>query len=324
MTTDSERASGETPPAKTSLGELALLFLRLGTTAFGGPPAHIALMRDEMLRRRKGLTEELLRPARCDEPHPRTELDGDGDLHRVGSLPVVRAAHGRRELHCASHADHGRARVSVRPVRKAARPLVALGNQAGHLGRGSASPLDASTDGGADLAIANPRSGGGCGFTVRRPRATKPFRLWRACRGGPRSRLRRWRAAATARASGARTGARRAYHHAPPSNLPSLPGRTAPDRTRHPSPDDEALARGLTSGRHRKTLLPCRRRRSGPILGMGQIRRSAPEMGWVSCRSYAAGGPRMETSREALQGGRTDVHGHQRPPIGRGHRWPIF
>jgi hypothetical protein len=83
MTTDSERASGETPPAKTSLGELALLFLRLGTTAFGGPAAHIALMRDEMLRRRKGLTEELLRPARCDEPHPRTELDGDGDLHRM-------------------------------------------------------------------------------------------------------------------------------------------------------------------------------------------------------------------------------------------------
>lgn len=40
------------------LRELALLFLRLGATAFGGPAAHIALMEDEVVRRRGWLTRE--------------------------------------------------------------------------------------------------------------------------------------------------------------------------------------------------------------------------------------------------------------------------
>jgi len=38
--------------------ELAGLFLRLGTTAFGGPAAHIAMMEDEVVRRRQWLTRE--------------------------------------------------------------------------------------------------------------------------------------------------------------------------------------------------------------------------------------------------------------------------
>jgi chromate transporter len=41
----------------TSLGEIAWLFLRLGTISFGGPAAHIALMHDEVVRRRGWLTE---------------------------------------------------------------------------------------------------------------------------------------------------------------------------------------------------------------------------------------------------------------------------
>src|SRR3974390_1657936 len=41
---------------KTSLNELAWLFLRLGTTAFGGPAAHIAMMQDEVVTRRHWLT----------------------------------------------------------------------------------------------------------------------------------------------------------------------------------------------------------------------------------------------------------------------------
>jgi chromate transporter len=43
---------------RTPLRELALLFLRLGATAFGGPAAHIAMMQDEVVRRRRWLHEE--------------------------------------------------------------------------------------------------------------------------------------------------------------------------------------------------------------------------------------------------------------------------
>ncbi len=41
-----------------SLKELALFFLRLGITAFGGPAAHIAIMEDELVRRRNWLSRE--------------------------------------------------------------------------------------------------------------------------------------------------------------------------------------------------------------------------------------------------------------------------
>jgi len=46
------------PDQKTSLRQLALLFLKLGTIAFGGPAAHIAMMEDEVVRRRRWLSRE--------------------------------------------------------------------------------------------------------------------------------------------------------------------------------------------------------------------------------------------------------------------------
>ena len=50
--------AAHTVHASASLRDLALLFFRLGTTAFGGPAAHIAMMEDEVVRRRRWLTRE--------------------------------------------------------------------------------------------------------------------------------------------------------------------------------------------------------------------------------------------------------------------------
>jgi len=47
-----------TPEPPTALRELAWLFGRLGFTAFGGPAAHIAMMEDEVVRRRRWMTHE--------------------------------------------------------------------------------------------------------------------------------------------------------------------------------------------------------------------------------------------------------------------------
>jgi chromate transporter len=43
---------------RVSLSDLAKFFLRLGTTAFGGPAAHIAIMEDELVRRRNWVSRE--------------------------------------------------------------------------------------------------------------------------------------------------------------------------------------------------------------------------------------------------------------------------
>src|SRR5208282_16623 len=49
----------ETPaPRRDAIRELAALFLRLGTLAMGGPAAHIAMMEDEVVRRRRWMTHE--------------------------------------------------------------------------------------------------------------------------------------------------------------------------------------------------------------------------------------------------------------------------
>lgn len=44
--------------AVSPLGEVVSLFLKLGFTAFGGPAAHISLMHDEVVKRRKWVTDQ--------------------------------------------------------------------------------------------------------------------------------------------------------------------------------------------------------------------------------------------------------------------------
>ncbi|HYD50745.1 MAG TPA: chromate efflux transporter [Terriglobales bacterium] len=52
--------SSQPPPpgSRSDLLEVALLFFRLGSTGFGGPAAHIAMMEDEVVRRRGWVTRQ--------------------------------------------------------------------------------------------------------------------------------------------------------------------------------------------------------------------------------------------------------------------------
>ncbi len=53
-----EPVGADGAPAAGRLREVAALFLRLGFTAFGGPAAHIAMMRQEVVQRRRWVTDE--------------------------------------------------------------------------------------------------------------------------------------------------------------------------------------------------------------------------------------------------------------------------
>lgn len=55
---DLESQTSVSDTKTASLKELALLFLKLGTIAFGGPAAHIAMMEDEVVRRRRWLERD--------------------------------------------------------------------------------------------------------------------------------------------------------------------------------------------------------------------------------------------------------------------------
>ncbi len=58
MSAETPHAAASPPSSGQSLAEIALIFLRLGTTAFGGPAAHIAMMEQEFVRRRKWLSHQ--------------------------------------------------------------------------------------------------------------------------------------------------------------------------------------------------------------------------------------------------------------------------
>jgi chromate transporter len=59
MAESSQSASSEIESREireASLGEIAIVFLKLGTIAFGGPAAHLAMMEEEFVRRRQWIT----------------------------------------------------------------------------------------------------------------------------------------------------------------------------------------------------------------------------------------------------------------------------
>jgi chromate transporter len=58
MKVNDSRQDGPVSAEKVGLSRLAVFFLRLGTTAFGGPAAHIAMMEDEVVRRRGWVLRE--------------------------------------------------------------------------------------------------------------------------------------------------------------------------------------------------------------------------------------------------------------------------
>jgi len=84
-----------TPSYRSRLVEVVTLFLRLGMTAFGGPAAHIAIMHDEVVRRRKWVSEQdfldLLGTANLIPGPTSTELAIYLGFRRVGWIGLVLA-----------------------------------------------------------------------------------------------------------------------------------------------------------------------------------------------------------------------------------------
>lgn len=82
-----------TPDYRARLIEVVLLFLKLGFTAFGGPAAHIAMMRAEVVQRRKWIDEQqfldLLGAANLIPGPTSTEMAIYLSYRRVGWLGLV-------------------------------------------------------------------------------------------------------------------------------------------------------------------------------------------------------------------------------------------
>ena len=87
--------SSAPPSVRSRLVEVAVFFLRLGLTAFGGPAAHIAIMREEVVKRRKWIDEQgfldLLGAANLIPGPTSTELAIYLGFRRVGWAGLVLA-----------------------------------------------------------------------------------------------------------------------------------------------------------------------------------------------------------------------------------------
>ncbi len=105
---------GQDAASPRYLAELIGLFLRLGFTAFGGPAAHIAMMRTEVVERRRWVSE-----ARFVDLIGITKFHSWPLLHRTGDLPGLSTCWlarlvGRRSLaHRSSDAHRTGSRLGV-------------------------------------------------------------------------------------------------------------------------------------------------------------------------------------------------------------------
>ena len=147
----------------TSLSNLALLFLRLGTTAFGGPAAHIAMMEDEVVRRRRWLSREkfldLLGATNLIPGPNSTEMA----IHLgYQQTRLGRFGRGRGQLHCPGHFDRPGNCLGLRPFRPPA-PIRRhpLWSQAGDPGHYPPGPLGLGAHRYKDLLFGRPRPRGG-------------------------------------------------------------------------------------------------------------------------------------------------------------------
>src|SRR5436309_242279 len=172
----------------TPLREVVAVFLRLGLVAFGGPAAHIALMREELVRRRRWLSDaqfvDLLGITNLIPGPNSTEMAIHLGYTRAGG---VGARAGRRLLHRARDAQRDGARLGVRALGDAARgDVAALRRQARDHRDRAAGDVGARAHRRARPAARRGVRGGGGAGAGRRPRAAGPLRRRRP--HGPRPR----------------------------------------------------------------------------------------------------------------------------------------
>ncbi len=111
-------------PDSGTLWEIARLFLKLGLTAFGGPAAHIAMMREEVVQRRGWMDDgrfvDLLGATNLIPGPNSTEMAIHIGRKRGGGRgscwPV---AYSSSRPHCWSSALHGRMGVTALRHRQA-------------------------------------------------------------------------------------------------------------------------------------------------------------------------------------------------------------
>lgn len=131
----------------STLKQIALSFLRLGTTAFGGPAAHIAMMEEEFVRRRGWVSHaDFPRHARSLQSGSRSEFDGNGHSYRASTSRLERAGRSRRVLHPSGNVDRDGLCVGLLDLRfvssGAKRPLR---GQTGHHRRRAAGSMGPRT-----------------------------------------------------------------------------------------------------------------------------------------------------------------------------------